>query len=45
MLRFMSQEGAQGFSAAYEGHHEQLAAELPVCDALYAWRRKQAASS
>jgi hypothetical protein len=32
---------AQGFSAAYENDHEQLAAELPVYDALYAWCRRQ----
>ena len=36
---------AQGFSAAYEDDHAQLAAELPVYDALYAWCRKQAGSS
>jgi hypothetical protein len=33
---------AQGFSAAYADDHEQLAAELPVYDALYAWCQKQA---
>ena len=33
---------AQGFSAAFQDDHEQLAAELPVYDALYAWCRKQA---
>jgi hypothetical protein len=32
---------AQGFSAAYDNDHEQLAAELPVFDALYAWCRRQ----
>ena len=36
---------AQGFSEAYQDDHEQLAAELPVYDALYAWCRKQAVSS
>ena len=35
---------AQGFSEAYQDDHEQLAAELPVYDALYAWCRKQAGS-
>jgi hypothetical protein len=33
---------AQGFSEAYANDHEQLAAELPVYDALYAWCRLQA---
>jgi hypothetical protein len=33
---------AQGFSEAYADDHEQLAAELPVYDALYAWCRLQA---
>ena len=28
---------AQGFSLAYTDDHAQLAAELPVYDALYAW--------
>jgi hypothetical protein len=28
---------AQGFSLAYDDDHQQLAAELPVYDALYAW--------
>jgi hypothetical protein len=28
---------AQGFSAAFSDDHAQLAAELPVYDALYAW--------
>src|SRR5438105_8655793 len=32
---------AQGFSLAYDDDHEQLAAELPVYDALYAWCRQQ----
>ena len=32
---------AQGFSAVYKNDHEQLAAELPVYDALYAWCRRQ----
>ncbi len=32
---------AQGFSEAYADDHEQLAAELPVYDALYAWCRTQ----
>ena len=36
---------AQGFSAAYEDDHQQLAAELPVYDALYAWCRRQAVLS
>jgi hypothetical protein len=34
---------AQGFSEAYADDFEQLAAELPVYDALYAWCRLQAA--
>jgi hypothetical protein len=33
---------AQGFSDAYADDHQQLAAELPVYDALYAWCRTQA---
>jgi hypothetical protein len=33
---------AQGFSEAYTDDHEQLAAELPVYEALYAWCRLQA---
>jgi hypothetical protein len=33
---------AQGFSEAYSDDHEQLAAELPVYEALYAWCRMQA---
>jgi hypothetical protein len=32
----------QGFSEAYADDHEQLAAELPVYDALYAGCRLQA---
>jgi hypothetical protein len=32
---------AQGFSEAYADDHQQLAAELPVYDALYAWCRIQ----
>lgn len=36
---------AQGFSEAYSNDHEQLAAELPVYDALYAWCRTQANSA
>jgi hypothetical protein len=32
---------AQGFSAAYADDHEQLQAELPVYDALYAWCKSQ----
>jgi len=35
---------AQGFGAVYDDDHEQLAAEMPVYDALYAWCRKQAGS-
>lgn len=35
---------AQGFSEAYANDHEQLAAELPVYDALYAWCRTQVGS-
>src|SRR5260370_27867070 len=35
---------AQGFSEAYANDHEQLAAELPVYEALYAWCRLQANS-
>jgi hypothetical protein len=31
---------AQGFSEVYADDHEQLAAELPVYDALYAWCRR-----
>ena len=36
---------AQGFSEAYANDHEQLAAELPVYDALYAWCRTQSNSA
>ena len=36
---------AQGFSEAYADDHDQLAAELPVYDALYAWCRVQAGSA
>lgn len=32
---------AQGFSEVYGNDHEQLSAELPVYDALYAWCRLQ----
>ncbi len=32
---------AQGFSEAYPDDHEQLAAESPVYDALYAWCQMQ----
>jgi hypothetical protein len=32
---------AQGFSAFYQNDHEQLAAEMPVYDALYAWCQRQ----
>jgi len=32
---------AQGFAAVYDDDHAQLAAELPVYDALYAWCRRQ----
>ena len=32
---------AQGFSEAYADDHAQLAAEMPVYDALYAWCRTQ----
>ena len=32
---------AQGFSEAYADDHSQLAAELPVYDALYAWCQTQ----
>jgi hypothetical protein len=32
---------AQGFSAVYAEDHAQLAAELPVYDALYAWCQQQ----
>jgi hypothetical protein len=33
---------AQGFSLVYSDDREQLAAELPVYDALYAWCQRQA---
>ena len=36
---------AQGFSAAYADDQTQLAAELPVYDALYAWCCQQGASN
>jgi hypothetical protein len=36
---------AQGFSEAFADDHEQLAAELPVYDALYAWCRTQTSSA
>ena len=36
---------AQGFSLAYDDDQIQLAAELPVYDALYAWCRQQADSA
>jgi hypothetical protein len=36
---------AQGFSEAYANDHEQLAAEMPVYDALYAWCRLQASTT
>ncbi len=36
---------AQGFSEAYSDDHEQLAAELPVYEALYAWCRLQSSSA
>lgn len=37
---------AQGFSAVYEDDDQaQLAAELPVYDALYAWCRRQEGQS
>ena len=32
---------AEGFSEAYADDHEQLAVEMPVYDALYAWCRLQ----
>jgi hypothetical protein len=35
---------AQGFSAAYEDDNQQLAAELPVYDALYAWCQSQSSA-
>jgi len=36
---------ATGFRLAYQNDHEQLAAESPVYDALYAWCQGQVASS
>jgi hypothetical protein len=36
---------AQGFSAVYADDHAQLAAELPVYDALYAWCQAQDGTS
>ena len=36
---------AQGFSAVYQDDQAQLAAELPVYDALYAWCRQQVGSA
>jgi hypothetical protein len=36
---------AQGFSAVYPNDHEQLAAEMPVYDALYAWCQRQASQT
>jgi hypothetical protein len=36
---------ATGFRLAYQNDHEQLAAESPVYDALYAWCQSQVASS
>jgi hypothetical protein len=35
---------ATGFRLAYQNDHEQLAAELPVYDALYAWCQQQTAA-
>jgi hypothetical protein len=32
---------AQGFSLAFDNDHQQLAAELPVYDALFAWCKQQ----
>ncbi len=32
---------AQGFSLAYADDHQQLAAEMPVYDALFAWCKQQ----
>jgi hypothetical protein len=32
---------AQGFSLAFDDDHQQLAAELPVYDALFAWCQQQ----
>jgi hypothetical protein len=36
---------ATGFRLAYQNDHEQLAAESPVYDALYAWCQSQLAES
>ena len=36
---------AQGFSAVYADDHQQLTAELPVYDALYAWCQRQESRS
>ena len=36
---------AQGFSEAYADDHWQLAAELPLYDALYAWCRTQVSTA
>ena len=36
---------AQGFSETYADDHQQLAAEMPVYDALYAWCRTQLSSA
>ena len=36
---------AQGFSEAYADDQQQLAAELPVYDALYAWCRTQTSTA
>jgi hypothetical protein len=36
---------ATGFRLAYHNDHEQLAAESPVYDALYAWCQSQVAAS
>ncbi|MHB8574382.1 MAG: chromate resistance protein ChrB domain-containing protein [Dehalococcoidia bacterium] len=36
---------ATGFRLAYQNDHEQLAAESPVYDALYAWCQSQVAAS
>jgi hypothetical protein len=32
---------ADGFRRVFKDDHQQLAAELPVYEALYAWRRNQ----
>ena len=36
---------ATGFRQVYENDHEQLAAEMPVYDALYAWCQSQVAAA